>query len=128
MTMALTMSDTLTADEYNELTKKRKPGKYGNRKTEVDGVTFDSAAEARRYSDLVLMVAAGVITDLELQPRYPLMVNGQKVSTYVADFRYRDKVGRLVVEDVKGVKTPAYRLKAKLMKAVHNIEVQEVTG
>lgn len=121
-------SDTLTADEYNELVDRAKRSKYGNRKTKVDGITFDSAAEARRYADLVLMEKAGEITDLELQPRYPLLVNGEKVGTYVADFAYRDAAGVLVVEDVKGMRTREYIMKAKLMRAVHGIEVQEVTA
>ncbi len=104
--------------------------KYRNRRTEVDGVTFASKREARRYQELALMQKAGVISGLELQPRYPLVVNGVKVGTYVADFRYRESPENgfllLVVEDAKGVRTPVFRLKAKLMKALHGIEIREV--
>lgn len=100
--------------------------KYRNRKTVVDGVTFDSQKEARRYSELKLLERAGSITSLELQPRFPIVVNGVKVCKYVADFGYVDQIGSPVIEDVKGVKTPMYNLKKKLMRAVHGIEIVEI--
>ncbi len=100
--------------------------KYGNKKTEVDNILFDSKAEAQRYRELKLMERAGVIRDLELQPRFELVVGGQRVCTYVADFRYFDTAaGAVIVADVKGKATDVYRLKAKLMLACHGIEVQE---
>lgn len=99
--------------------------KYRNRKTVVDGIKFDSQREATRYSVLKIMQAAGVISDLRLQVPYVITVNGLKVCKYVADFVYVDK-GREVVEDVKGMKTPTYNLKKKLMQAVYGIEIQEV--
>ena len=71
------------------------------------------------------MLAAGIISDLRLQVPYVITVNGLKICKYVADFVYIDK-GYEVVEDVKGMKTPTYNLKKKLMKAVHGIEIQEV--
>lgn len=99
--------------------------KYRNKKTVVDGIKFDSQREATRYSVLKIMQAAGVISDLRLQVPYVINVNGLKICKYVADFVYIDR-GREVVEDVKGMKTPTYNLKKKLMKAVHGIEIQEV--
>ena len=101
--------------------------KYHNRRTEVDNITFASKREADRYLELKLLVHAGQIVDLELQPLFPLVVNDQKIGTYVADFRYYESgSGVLIVEDVKGVKTEVYRLKAKLMKALYSIEIKEV--
>jgi len=102
-----------------------RPPKYGNRKTVVDGITFHSAKEAKRYGELKLLQRAGEITSLELQPRFPIVINGVKVCTYVGDFGYVDHTGSPVIEDCKGFKTAIYRLKAKLMKAVHGIEVLE---
>lgn len=99
--------------------------KYRNKKTVVDGIKFDSQREATRYSVLKIMQAAGVISDLRLQVPYTITINGLKICKYVADFVYIDN-GREVVEDVKGMKTPTYNLKKKLMKAVHGIEIQEV--
>jgi hypothetical protein len=102
-----------------------KPSKYRNRKTVVDGVTFDSAAEAKRYGELRLLERAGQITGLELQPSFPLIVNNLKVCTYRADFTYQDAAKNRVVEDCKGFLTPTYRLKKKLMLAVHGVEIFE---
>jgi len=102
--------------------------KYGNRRTEIDGIVFASKAEAWRYAELRLRLAAGEIANLRLQPRYPLVVNGVRVCTYVADFAYTDVLqgGGEVCEDVKGVATAAYRIKRALMLAVHGIVIKEV--
>ena len=99
--------------------------KYRAIKTKVDGITFDSKKEANRYSMLKLLQGIGAIEHLELQPEYKVEINGRKICTYRADFRYIDKhakgpdgqFGAMVVEDVKGVKTPVYRLKKKLVEA-----------
>jgi len=107
--------------------------KYGNRKTVVDGITFDSAKESRRYSELRLMEKAGAITHLVRQPTFDFVVSGQMICRYRADFSYfqmqpngSELPEELVVEDVKGFKTPLYRVKAKLLKAIHGIEIREL--
>lgn len=103
--------------------------KYRARRTVVNGITFDSIAESRRYSELLLMLAAGDILDLELQPSFDLVVNDRKVGVYRADFRYvRAVTGEIVVEDVKGVRTPVYRLKSKLVSALYGFDVSEVAA
>lgn len=127
------VAGSMSAEEYQRLlagVEEPKRTKYGNVKTTVDGIVFDSMAEAKRYDDLKKLEAAGVISELVLQPRFPLMVNGELVGAYRADFKYVDQEGRLVVEDVKGgqaTKTEAYRLRKRLMKAVHGIEIEEVS-
>ena len=95
--------------------------KYKNRRTEVDGIEFDSLKEARRYQELKLLVRGGVIKDLELQPVFELIPkqkhNGKSIrkANYIADFMYIDtKRGITVVEDVKGFKTDVYKLKKKM--------------
>ncbi len=102
--------------------------KFGNIRTPVGGKIFASKKEARRYKELLALQGAGMIRDLETQPVFDLEVNGVRVCRYVADFRYIDleRGGVTVVEDVKGWRTEVYRLKAKLMKAVHGIDIQEV--
>lgn len=107
--------------------------KYGAHKVEADGETFDSRAEYRRWCDLLTMQRAGLIQELARQVRYELLPAQKKPSGgteravhYVADFTY-SQAGRLVVEDVKGVKTPDYVLKRKLMLHVHGIEILEST-
>jgi hypothetical protein len=71
----------------------------------VDGITFDSKKEAARYQELKLMERAKEIYKLELQPKFPICIEGKKVFEYRADFRYWDgPAGNCIVEDVKGVK------------------------
>jgi hypothetical protein len=108
-----------------------KPHKYGAVATEVDGIRFASKAEARRYGQLKLLEKAGRISDLKLQPRFPLTVEGVKVGTYVGDFQYTEigsdgAAKARVTEDVKGVKTPLYVLKRKLVKAIYGIDILEI--
>jgi hypothetical protein len=106
--------------------------KYGNRKVVRDGITFDSAKEARRWSELLLLEKAGAIQNLQRQVKYQL-IPSQKIAgkvveracSYVADFVYvRD--GETVVEDTKGFKTPEYVIKRKLMLWIHHIRIIEV--
>ena len=123
-------SSNLDAAEYVALlAKQERPSKYRAKPTEVDGITFASKGEAHRYRQLCLRVRAGEIRDLELQPRYPLVVNGVNVGTYVADFRYVETAtGETVTEDFKGVRTPVFRLKSKLVRALYGVDVVEVRG
>ena len=100
--------------------------KYNAVRTVVDGITFASKAEARRYGELKLAQAAGEIYGLALQPKFPLVVNGVKVATYIADFEYFTDGARRVIEDVKGVRTPVYRLKKKLTEVLHGVTITEV--
>lgn len=105
--------------------KVAKPHKYRAKPETIDGVRYDSQKEAKRAGELRWLVQAGEITDLRAHPVFDLVVNDVLIGRYEADFQYRRK-GRLVVEDVKGVRTPVYRLKKKLMKAVWGIEIHEV--
>ena len=96
--------------------------KYNARRTEVDGIKFGSASEAARYVELKLLERAGKIRGLELQPRYELIKafttdSGERVRgiAYVGDFRYVDKTGAVIVEDVKGFKPDVYKIKRKLL-------------
>ncbi|KNY13109.1 hypothetical protein AKG11_31045 [Shinella sp. SUS2] len=106
---------------------KSKRSKYGAQKTLVDGILFDSKAEAAFYAALKQRLAAGEISDLKLQREYDLMVNGVLIARYRADFVFFDRVVRARrVVDVKGVATRDFRLKAKLMKACFGIDVEVV--
>ncbi len=123
--MTIAPPETITPEQYRELAGKRH--KYSAEPTEVDGHTFPSKREARRYEELRLLEQGGVIANLELQPRYPIVVNGVAICSYVGDFRYNDtETGDNVLEDVKGFRTLTYKLKAKLMQAVYGITIQEV--
>lgn len=98
--------------------------KYKAIKTEVNGQKFDSKREAARYSDLILLELAGEISHLERQVKHPLIINSEKICTYIADFVYLED-GVCIVEDCKGMRTPTYKLKKKLMRAIHGIEIRE---
>lgn len=129
------------------------PSKYRAKRTVVDGVTFASQKEARRYQELRLLERAGEICQLELQPVFELVVvemtvgsrlkraaakmagrsthgiGHVAVGSYRGDFRYRtgdDGTGAVVVEDVKGFKTPLYRWKKKHVEAQYGIQIREV--
>ena len=103
------------------------PSKLHNIRTQVDGITFDSLDEAARYGELKIEEKAGLITELQVHKPYRLVVNGIHICNYESDFTYR-RDGKLVVEDVKspGTITYAYRIKKKLVLAIHGIQIQEV--
>ena len=105
--------------------------KYRAKKVKTEDGTFDSKREYARWCELKLLERAGEIEDLRRQVSYTL-VGSQKGTTrnerpinYRADFVYY-KDGELVVEDSKGMRTPEYVIKRKLMKYFHDIEIQEV--
>lgn len=110
-------------------------GKFNAKRTEVDGVLFDSAKEAKRYSELKLLQRAGKIRELRLQPKYSFFVKGEPIKikssgypngrqvSYIADFEYIEGNGLLVVEDVKGYDTAVSRLKRAMFEALYQIPV-----
>lgn len=121
--------------------------KYGNRKVYVDGKVFDSVKEYRRYTELKLLEAAGVISDLRGQVRFELIPaqyetirnyskTGKRLKDkqkcveraveYIADFVYTDTDGCEIVEDTKGKRTKEYIIKRKLMRYLKGITIQEV--
>lgn len=102
--------------------------KYGNKKTWVGDIKFDSKREAARYCVLKEMEDKGEIRDLKLQLPFLLIPKQgkERAVKYIADFVYRDENGSQVVEDVKGVKTDVYKIKRKLMMMVHGIKIEEV--
>ena len=106
----------------------RKYNKYGAKKTQFMGHTFDSRWESERWGQLTAMERAGAIRDLERQIKYDIIVNGEKICKYIADFKYNqveeDGSQIEIVEDAKGVETAEFKLKKKLMKAVHVIEIK----
>ena len=104
--------------------------KFNAKKTVVDGIQFDSAREAKRYTRLRALEDEGKIQHLRLQVPFELVPSFEcdgvkyREMRYVADFVYvRD--GKVVVEDCKGFKTPEYKLKKKLMAYVNHINIYE---
>jgi len=122
--------DEMSADEFRARYGNQRGNKYRAEPTVVDGVKLASKAEARRFRQLQMMERVGAIQDLEVHPRFDLIVAGVKVGVYTADFRYTDcESKKLVVEDVKGGRatiTEAYRLRKRIVKALYDVEVTEV--
>lgn len=113
--------------------------KYGNRKVVRNGLSFDSGKEHRRFVELSLLEKAGAISNLERQVKFDLLPaqyvtdkKDGKIKTrcverkcsYVADFVYIQN-GEKVVEDAKGYRTEAYRIKRKMMLYFHGIRIKE---
>ena len=129
---------------------RRNGTKYNATKVTVDGHTFDSRKEAKRYCELKLLEKGNVIRDLRLQVEFELLPNQhatekrygkngkplkdkeillERKCCYVADFVYTDnRTGETVVEDTKSeaTRTPEYIIKRKLMLAKYGIRVREV--
>jgi hypothetical protein len=104
--------------------------KYRAIRTIVDGISFPSAKQSRRYSELKLLERAGEIKDLKLEVPFALapavIINGRKKPAlrYVADFVYVEK-GQRIIEDTKGFRSQAYIIKRHLMKSVHSVDIYE---
>lgn len=112
----------------------KKPHKYKAKPCVVDGIKFDSQAEAQRWSELRLLERAGEIRDLRHHVHLPIVIDGEKICGYEADFVYietkwygKTGIQRMVVEDVKGAPlTAVYRLKKKLLRVSLGIEIREI--
>lgn len=118
--------------------------KYRNKKIEADGMVFDSKKEYKRWCELNLLLKAGEITELERQVKIPLiptqrepdiigkrggLKKGKVIEheiSYIADFVYKDKDGKLVVEDTKGFRTKEYVLKRKMLLFLWGIRITEL--
>lgn len=106
--------------------------KYHATKTVIDGITFDSKREAKRYQELKLLERTGAIKDLQRQVRYELIpafdAGGKhyRPTSYVADFVYTDTAtGEGIVEDCKGYRTDVYRLKSKMFAYKFGVVILE---
>jgi hypothetical protein len=118
--------------------------KYRAKKIIVDGLSFDSKKEARRYKELKALQMAGAISCLQRQFKFVLIPSQREPDSigargglkkgklierevvYIADFTYIDlETDKLIVEDVKGFRTPEYIIKRKLMLYLKNIRIKE---
>jgi len=96
-------------------------------RTTLDGITFDSKREAAFYAELKLRERAGEVCDVELQPRFPLMVGSEVIGSYRADFAFWDnRENRKRVVDVKGVEPRGFRRTLKHVRAQYGVEVEIV--
>lgn len=111
--------------------------KYSNRKIEIDGIMFDSKKEAKVYGELQILVKAGEIKGFDRQVSFELIPAQydlvdwknkcvEKAVTYKADFVVEHNDGEKSVIDAKGMRTPIYIIKRKLMRSVHKLNIKEV--
>ena len=119
--------------------------KYHSKKVQLNGMTFDSKKEAKRWQELSFKQDLGVIADLQRQVKYILIPaqrepdrtgpRGGKIKgkllerevSYIADFVYRDLLtDKTVVEDTKGFRTTDYIIKRKLMLERYQIQIREI--
>lgn len=107
-----------------EILQPRRKHKYRAKPAVIDGIKFPSTKQGQRYSQLRLLERAGQIKDLELEEPFDISINGVRCFRYRADFSYTEN-GKRVIEDVKGVRTPVYRLKKKCVEAAYGITIRE---
>jgi hypothetical protein len=121
------MTERMTAADFVQAGAKRPArNKYAAVRTEAGGRKFDSKKEAHRYMDLRMLERSGAIADLRCQVRFelmgqdgPLLTEKGNPHVYIADFVYRDtKTSQFLIEDVKGLRTPEYRLKKACMRSM----------
>jgi hypothetical protein len=92
----------------------------------LDGIVFASKKEMTRYAELKLHSKAGLISDLELQPKFPVSINDKHYCTYTADFKYT-RSGECVIEELKSsgtVKDAAFRLRKKAAELFYGIKIE----
>ena len=128
------IQNRLTIDQYRALEAQRKSSRGKNKYHAVKVGGYDSRKEYNRARQLKLKLRLGLISDLREQVEFlliPSHTNSEGVKErpvrYIADFVYVDnETGETVVEDTKGVRTPEYIIKRKLMLLVHHITIKEV--
>lgn len=117
--------------------------KYGAKKAEYNGMVFDSKRECRRYKELEILQQIGAISELRTQVKFVLIpaqrepdkvgkrggkIKGDLIErevSYIADFVYVEN-DKTVVEDAKGMRTPEYIMKRKMMLYFYGIRIKEV--
>ncbi len=140
MTTRATRLPAAFAETTKSLERVVRKNKYNAQKVELDGITFDSKKEARRYGELKLLAKAGEIGDLKCHPKFPFVIDGRKVlirsagypngrqASFKPDFSYW-RGDEIVVEDVKSraTRTEAYALRKAILEAMYpRIKVVEV--
>jgi hypothetical protein len=99
--------------------------KYGNKRVRLDGCTFDSKEESKYSRLLKLRLRASKISDIRVHSVYKLEFNNVGLTTYEADFTFKEN-GTTRVIDVKGVRTTAFIIKKRLMPVLLSIHVEEI--
>lgn len=100
--------------------------KYSNQKTTYNGIVYDSKRESKRAGELDILKRIGEVKSWLPQSEFRIEHRGVKICSYFADFKVVYADGHVEFEDVKGVKTAVYKLKKKLVKAFHGVDIKEI--
>lgn len=113
-----------------KMAESRQRSKYNNVKVRWNDMWFDSIYEMNAAKNLESMRKAknkrDRVVDVQYQVKFRIVVNKAKICDYIADFVVEFADGRVEVIDAKGMRTSVYRLKQKMMKAVHGIDIVEM--
>lgn len=96
--------------------------KFKNIRTELDGIKFSSKKEAKYWGDLNLARISGQLLFALRQVPFHLAGNIR----YIVDFVEFWADGSVRFVDVKGVRTPMYKLKKKQVEAAYPVTITEV--
>lgn len=108
------------------------PNKHNAKRTVVDGISFQSGHEARRYATLRVLERAGEICNLRTQVTYEFIHNGERIGKFTPDFEYTIAVGaargEVITEDAKSpsTRTEAYQLRKRMLWVFFHIVITEV--
>jgi hypothetical protein len=114
-----------------KVVNKTKSSKFNNRKSLIDGHTFDSIKEGEFYGSLKLKKQAGLIKDFQMQVQYDIIVNNIHIAYYYLDFLIENNDGSFEYIDIKGkdkksnkfIKTSVFAIKKRLVEALYHIKI-----
>ena len=117
--------------KYGRVVNKTKSSKFNNRKSLIDGHTFDSIKESEFYGSLKLKKQAGLIKDFQMQVQYNIIVNNIHIAYYYLDFLIENNDGSFEYIDIKGkdkksnkfIKTSVFAIKKRLVEALYHIKI-----
>ena len=114
-----------------KVVNKTKSSKFNNRKSLIEGHTFDSIKESEFYGSLKLKKQAGLIKDFQMQVQYDIVVNNIHIAYYYLDFLIENNDGSFEYIDIKGkdkksnkfIKTSVFAIKKRLVEALYHIKI-----
>ena len=102
------IKNKMTLAEYKAQLNKGRKSKYGAKSCVVDGITYASGLERTHHNELMLLEKAGLISDLEFQPKPVELTIPARQTMFKPDFRYVEN-GQVVYTDTKGAETARWR-------------------
>ena len=126
------LKDRMNSQQFRDYLQKKNNAEHSKFKaiptSTADGQSFRSILEANFYKRMWVLQQAGEVILIEREVRYELIVNGLFIAAYLMDFRITNADGTMRYIDCKSTatKTPLYLMKKQLMKALYDIEIEEV--